>query len=347
LRERFVPSKQISSLYFGGGTPSLFSPPLLQKIFSCLFDCGFVFLPDVEVTIEINPATITAETLAQYLYTGFNRFSVGAQSFSEMQLKSCGREHSVDDTLKTIELLRSHAVNFSLDLLFALPQQNSRDLAYDLDMIVSSEPKHVSPYILTVPNGHPLSKNRPLENEQIEMFHLVDKKLCSAGFEQYEISNYSKPGFESRHNICYWSDQAYWGIGLSAHSYFPQRNLGLRFWNPKSMALYEKQLEGLEDELLPITGVACNQFEALKAHEALTDYCHMHLRMNRGLQKAAARRKFGAKKMTLLSSKMQKLLKEGLIEQSNSHWALSPQGRMVSNQVFLELTFSAQELSAN
>src|SRR5690606_23950909 len=122
-------------------------------------------------------------------------------------------------------------VNFSVDILFGLPSQTVDALKRDIDEAFAFEPRHVSPYCLTVPEGHPLADIRPPEGEQVKMFEVIHSELTARGMERYEISNYSLPGFESRHNLLYWTDQPYLGLGLSAHSYSKAAPWGVRYWN--------------------------------------------------------------------------------------------------------------------
>jgi oxygen-independent coproporphyrinogen-3 oxidase len=155
----FEPTK-LASLYFGGGTPSLIPAPFILSIISELANCGFEIDSDSEVTIEINPATVNEEKLDFYIKSGINRFSVGAQSFNDDLLKLCGRRHLAEDTRHTLRLLRERSLNYSFDLLFALPSQTLDQLKQDLDEVELFDPPHLSAYCLTVPSGHPMAKNR-------------------------------------------------------------------------------------------------------------------------------------------------------------------------------------------
>ncbi|MCX7978714.1 MAG: radical SAM family heme chaperone HemW, partial [Bdellovibrionaceae bacterium] len=218
-KSSLFPQKKLDTLYFGGGTPSLVDPSLIAGTIKILGDCGFPVGPDTEVTMEVNPATLTPQKMEFYLDIGVNRFSVGAQTFKDSLLKMVKREHSSADTIETLRLLQKYEVNFSFDLLFALPEQTFDDLLYDLKMAIDFAPSHISPYCLTLNDTHPLNKGRPLDDVQVEMFHLISETLTSAGYRRYEISNFCLPQRESRHNMLYWTDQEYWGVGLSAHSY--------------------------------------------------------------------------------------------------------------------------------
>lgn len=353
--------KNIATIYFGGGTPSILEPELLNQIISELFKNGFQLVEGAEITLEINPATLDKKNLEKYLNAGFNRFSVGAQSFDDGLLKLCGRRHSSQDTRDTLKLLQSFGLNYSFDLLFGLPTQKISQLATDLDEIESHAPDHVSIYYLTVPQGHPLAKNRPAEHHQLKMFDLIEERLEHMGFEQYEISNFAKPGRFSRHNYRYWTDQAYWGLGLSAHSYLPQMGeWGVRFWNPKDFQLYEQQVSQVfQKEPKTLSSKNENsssvhpspwshwlhpdQLEFLKDFEALTDYFYMGLRRQAGVSWAELWDKFALKKSTLAHRiKMQSEL--GLIDEHSEGFRLSQKGKRLSNQVLEQFTFLKADL---
>jgi oxygen-independent coproporphyrinogen-3 oxidase len=342
--------RKLDTVYFGGGTPSLVPAQNIVAVLSLLTSHGFGLDRSTEITIEINPATIDPRKMEIYLKAGVNRFSVGAQTFDDALLKSVHREHNAAQTRETLQLLKSYGVNFSLDLLFALPGQNLQILKNDLSQILEINPPHISPYCLTVPEGHVLSRGRPLEDEQLEMFEIIRSELVGAGYQRYEISNFAKPGFESRHNSLYWSDDDYWGIGLGAHSYLRQDPWGLRFWNPNSIGVYEQQIKARESTFLPSIelGLATSQFERLERHQALTDFCHISLRRSQGLSKHGLTKKFGPEIARHLEGPLAHLVEQGLLQtplkKQDPIWVLSEQGLLLSNQVFGQLTFLKGEL---
>lgn len=329
--------KSLSTIYFGGGTPSLIPAPLIIELIQELSKHGFTSRPETEITIEINPATVDPKKLDQYLSAGVNRFSVGAQTFHDRLLKSVNREHNAKQTYDTLNLLKSYNLNFSFDLLFALPMQTVAELKSDVLTAIELGSSHISPYCLTVPEGHPLSKNRPLEDEQIEMFEIIHNNLTSRNFQRYEISNYSLPGKESRHNLLYWTDRPYWGLGLSAHSYSKSTAWGERFWNASNINLYESEI------LSALQQPPDSQREVLEKHQSLTDFCHTHLRITQGLSKATLEEKFGSKAAELVEKKTQPLLQRNLVELKDAHWRLTSAGILVSNQVFEVYTFSKND----
>lgn len=345
-KHQLYSSQPLDTIYFGGGTPSLIDSKLIVSLIDELAKYGFTPRPNAEITLEINPATVSESKLNDYLKAGFNRFSVGAQTFDNSLLKMVHREHNSQQTLDTLALLKKYNLNFSFDILFALPGQTLAGLINDLDIALDLGANHISPYCLTVPAGHPLSKGRPPEDEQIAMFDVISQRLLLAGYRQYEISNFSLPGFESKHNILYWDDQNYWGLGLSAHSYLKNNPWGSRFWNLSSINDYAEQIVLNENKLATSlsTALPVNQFEELDLHQALTDFCHTQLRMMRGLSKSTLKDKFPVEISTIVEIRLEKLVKKGLLSFFNDHWALTPQGIVISNLAFEEMTFLKNEL---
>jgi oxygen-independent coproporphyrinogen-3 oxidase len=341
IKAPVIGPRQLDTLYFGGGTPSLLNPTKLMEIINALKENGFELKKSAEVTLEINPATLTPEKLDLLIHGGFNRFSVGAQSFNDRLLKIANRKHSAQDTRDTLSLLNSHGLNFSLDILFALPTQKMDDLAHDLDEALSFNPPHVSPYCLTVPESNPMAKNRPQDETQVEMFSLIEKKLTERGLKRYEISNFAKPGFESRHNQLYWNDDEYWGIGLSSHSYLHRFEWGCRFWNPRPINEYIKDIENLTPGLWSLENAAPTTAERLKEHQALTDFFHISLRRAEGLSIKEFEKKFKRPLQSVAAKPLEKLLNRRLLLEKNDSLALSPEGVILSNYVFEELTFLA------
>jgi oxygen-independent coproporphyrinogen-3 oxidase len=338
-RKSFYAPQQLDTIYFGGGTPSLVDPENILLMVSELEKHGFQKGPDTEMTLEINPATLTPEKMRLYLNLGFNRFSVGAQTFNNSQLKKVRREHTAEQTLETLTFLKSYGVNYSFDLLFALPGQTLDDLQLDLDQVLHFSPAHVSPYCLTVPDENPLSKGRPPDETQVEMFDLITHSLTANGYHQYEISNFSKPGFESRHNSLYWLDQEWWGLGLSSHSYSKQTKWGVRYWNTRSIKDYETQIQKNEELKSPLD-LPMQQFENLEKNQALTDFCHTSLRMSSGLNLKKLETKFDATTSALVTQICEPLLKRKWLETTNDGYRLTQGGIVLSNQVFLDLTFT-------
>ena len=346
-KHRAFPKGPVDTVYFGGGTPSLISAELIVSLLEELAKYGFTTRPETEITIEINPATVDPKKMEMYLKAGINRFSVGAQSFDDRLLKMVHREHNAEQTRQTLRLLQSYKVNYSFDVLFALPHQTVDGLKKDLDEVLAFDPPHVSPYCLTVPEGHVLTKNRPLEDEQIEMFDLISNTLKSADYHRYEISNFSKKGFESRHNSLYWDNSQYWGLGLSAHSYMHEGPWGLRFWNASSIGAYEQQIKQNQAQEFSKASenLPAEQFEFLKKNQALTDFCHTSLRTALGLNENDLISRFSTEIKGQVVPQLKLFAEQGLLENhAQNQWRLTDEGLVLSNQVFAGLTYLEGEL---
>lgn len=331
----------LHSLYFGGGTPSLLPIKQLEKIMLALKSVPFITNSSTEVTIEINPENLTKEKLVQYQNLGITRFSVGIQSFQPSLLKICNREHSANDNYKSIELLQG--LNFSLDWLFGLPTQNLDLLSKDAQLFIEANAPHISPYLLTLQEFHPMNKSRPLDTEQVIMLSNIRTHLLKNNFQQYEISNFAKPGFKSKHNSLYWEDQAYWGVGLSAHSYFPaQSSWGVRAWNSSTMKTYgegvkQKQLKKLLDYYPQ------RKVETLSKAESLQDFCYTHLRTSLGLSEKKLLQKFGPTTLLMVKQQLASFVKKKLILYKKKTWLLTPQGINISNNIFFELSLLTEK----
>lgn len=345
-QHRFFAPQKLDTIYFGGGTPSLIPAPLIIALIQGLEQNGYSRGPGTEITLEINPATVDEKKLELYIENGINRFSVGAQTFDDRLLKMVKREHNAEQTKQTLKLLNKYHLNYSFDILFALPSQTKEGLVRDLEIAVDLQAQHISSYCLTVPAAHPLSKGRPPEDEQVEMFDLIHQKLNDYGYSQYEISNFARPGFESRHNLLYWTDQEYWGLGLSSHSYSKKSPWGSRFWNPSTIGAYENQIRsGIQKTWdLPELALSESQYETLKEHQALTDFCHTSLRMMRGLSQTALRAKFDPPIAQLVEELLLSLEKRSLLVFDNEHWSLTQRGLVLSNLIYSELTFLMEDL---
>lgn len=345
-RAGYFAPRPLDTLYFGGGTPSLLPPSEILAVIRSLEKHGYRIHDETEVTIEINPATLTPDKLNQYLDHGINRFSVGAQTFDDRLLKMVHREHNAAQTVETLEILGAKDVNFSFDILFALPTQTLEGVRSDLRRAVEMGAKHISPYCLTVPEGHPLSKGRAPDSEQVEMFDAIYDGLDAAGFSAYEISNFAKPGFESRHNLLYWTDEEYWGIGLSAHSYRKSEPWGMRFWNVTNINEYRRQVEAQKGQRFdsPNCHRDAAEYEILERHQSLTDFCHTSLRRLEGLRVTELKTKFGVEPTRLAVERLERMKTKGWLVQNDDFYALRRESIVLSNQVFAEMTFLAREL---
>lgn len=344
-RKNLYLQRKLSTVYFGGGTPSLLSPQQIGRIINQLKIEGFHFCPDVEITMEVNPATLTEDKCEGYRNIGVNRISIGCQSFNDELLKACNREHNAQETRETINLVKKYFDNFSLDLLFSLPKQGLKHLRSDIEEILSFAPPHVSAYCLTLAEGHPMNQGRVSDDEQVTMFEEILNDFKRAGLNRYEISNFAKSGFESRHNNLYWLDENYWGLGLSAHSYKKNPDWGYRFWNPSSYEAYLKHVDEIPPGEDRIEKSFHDKFyEKLTQHESLTDFCHTSLRLHQGLNRGKLDEKFGSTLIPLAEGRLSELVEKKLISRKPGGWSLTERGVLLSNQVFANLLFTQADI---
>ena len=340
-RHHGIADRNLRSIYFGGGTPSLIPAKEIISIIGYLKN-HFSFHPNIEISIEINPGTLTEESLNSYQSAGINRFSVGVQTFRDDLLKLFNREHSSKQTRNTLDLLMRSKAVFSTDLLFALNNQSVANLKKDLDLLLFYKPHHISTYYLTLPAHHILQKNRPVESVQLQMFKQIELCLKTASFDHYEISNFARNGFYSRHNFSYWSDKNYWGLGLSAHSFLKVNNKRVRFWNPKNLKLYAQQIEK-KAQPFPFSTLPEEQKEILTLYEALSDFCYTALKTRWGIQQKKLRSLFGNKASELVLNRLKTLQKENWIRNRGNRWYLPFSSWLISNHIFREMTFSKEE----
>lgn len=334
----------LSSIYFGGGTPSLMGPQRIERLIKKIQSLGYSFDSTCEITLEINPGTLSAQDILDLKHAGVNRFSIGIQTFEDHTLKLIGREHSAKESLQTLKLVKAANVHFTSDLILALPNENFDTFQKNLNTLLQFEPTHLSVYVLTVPEKNFLAQSMPKEDLLDELMDFSEEILFSKDFERYEISNYRKKNSPpSRHNLLYWNDQNYWGVGLGAHSYLKNKGLwGVRFWNPRTLLSYEKQLlQRTKDLSFPPK----KQQEELQLNESLTDFCFTHLRQWDGLSEMTLKKKYPMKIRNIVVENLQNLQKDGYIESNDQQWRLSKKGRKFADHVFRQLCFSAEDVA--
>ncbi|WP_138159297.1 radical SAM family heme chaperone HemW [Peptoniphilus catoniae] len=325
----FIKDKEIESIFIGGGTPSCVKKEYIEeilkrvKVYNDLKNTG-------EITIEINPNSLTKDKLLSYKAAGVNRFSLGAQSFNDRLLSLIGRIHKKDDILKAVDLFeRCKIKNFSLDLMSALPYQKLSDVKECIDYIKDIKPKHISYYSLILEKGTPLYNNRdkylfPDETEDRNMYHYIVNELEHLGLKQYEISNFALPGYESRHNLRYWKLKNYLGLGLSAYSNIEN----FRFNNSYSFKTYIENLNNQES--------AVDEVEALSKEDRINEYIIMTLRINDGLNIKDFNKAFNLDFESEYKKEIEKNINAKLIESSKEGIRLTKKGLDLSNQVELD-----------
>ena len=313
---------------------------------------GFDLNQIKEITVEVDPKTMDdIRDLSILKSGGINRISLGVQSCNDKFLAQIGRIHRSIDIQKTIDALHKHQLPFSMDLLFGLPNQTLDDLKNDLESFLKHSPCHISAYLLEVPAHNKLYLEQPLESVQAEMFEFIEENLVENGFNRYEISNYAKSQYESQHNLLYWNDCSYLGLGLGAHSYlkFPDVifEWGMRFWNPRIMSRYKTWVEGLSFKKNLYKAKQDKEKEELKIHQSLTDFCHTQLRKTKGLSYQGLLNKYDKEIGQMILKKCKLLERRGLLFIYNLKndliLVLSKKGRIFSNLVFQELTFLKED----
>ena len=235
----------IETIYFGGGTPSLISAKLIENVIKYIKE-NFKCSENLEITLEANPNTLSLDKLEILKNSGVNRISIGNQSFNIKTLQKLGRDHKPEQTLKLIEYCQKVGItNINLDLIYGVENQTLRDLEEDLRIYTSLPITHISAYMLTAYEDTPLGSmvldgkyKLPDEETTIKMFYLINETLESKSFYRYELSNWAKKGCECKHNIFYWTDEYYLGVGVSASSYIEN----IRFTNTKNLGIYFEKL---------------------------------------------------------------------------------------------------------
>ena len=321
---------RFGTLYFGGGTPSLLSAGQLEKILETLHG-KFEFGKDFEFTLEMNPATVSLEKLKDFRSLGVNRASFGVQTFDDRALKILARGHDADDARQTFELLRKAGFeNISFDLIGGLPNQTLADWDKNLTEAINLNPEHLSLYLLEIHEGTPLagqirSGRQPVPDEDLagEMYQLMCEKVSKQGFEQYEISNFAKKGYESKHNNKYWLLEPVFGFGVSAHSFDGNKT---RWSNERDTNRYVSLLESGKSPVV--------ERETLSAKQLSGEFAFLNLRLTEGLDLIEYERRYGKNPLEEYVADLKIAEKTGLIEFSNDRLRLTPKGRLFSNEVF-------------
>ncbi len=311
----------VDTVYFGGGTPTLMSPGDYKTILNALYD-GYNISAGAEITTECNPATADMEHLYKLRELGINRLSIGAQSLDDGELKKLGRIHTAEDFKKIFRAARGAGFgNISSDIIYGIPGQNKVGLQKTLEELCSLKPEHVSAYCLKVEEGTPFGRMGealilPGEDETADMYFDAIKILSGYGLEQYEISNFAQPGYESRHNLKYWKCDEYLGFGVSAHSYFG----GERFACHSDIGRY-------------FTGDFTDENTRIKlsAADCETEYVMLSMRLSHGLDAAEYRRRFGNDPFIKYRSRFDKFIKDGYVISDEMGYRFTPCGMLVSN----------------
>jgi len=322
----------VDTMYIGGGTPSLLEPALLADMLRALretFACAWE-----EVTLEADPETIEADKAAQWVAAGINRISLGTQSFVDEELKAAGRLHRREDIYRAVPILRDAGIrNISFDLIAGLPKQSRESWLGSLYELVELSPAHVSVYIMEIDEGSRLglevlrggarysARDLPSEDEMAEFYENAQAILKAAGYEQYEISNWAKPGFASRHNLKYWRREAYLGFGAGAHSFS-----GTQRWaNVHDAAAYVAAISAGRS--------AAECVERVTREQALEEELFLGLRQLGGIDLLRIQREYCVN----LEEKVGRLASAGMIEREGELVRLAAGKLSISNEVIVEL----------
>ena len=329
---RSLAAPTVDTVYFGGGTPSLLDPAHLSAILETIrgtFSSAFS-----EVTLEADPETVDQPKAEAWAEAGINRISFGVQSFSDVELKAAGRMHRRADVYRAVPILRAAGVaSISFDLIAGLPHQTLETWQNSLDELIQLGPEHVSVYLLEVDEESRLGSELlrggtkysasavPTDEQMADFYDLARAQLSHAGYEQYEISNFAKPGFASQHNRKYWRREPYLGFGAGAHSFS-----GTQRWaNAHDAANY---VQAIASGKVPL-----EQLEDISAEQALEEELFLGLRQLEGIDLARLERAYG----TSLESRFTRLHENGLVERYGSVVRLAPARLSISNEAFVEL----------
>ena len=350
----------LQTVYLGGGTPSLLPPELLKHLLKglrSLYDFGSI----TEFSAEVNPGTLTRKWMDAATSLGVNRISMGAQSFQPAILQTLGRIHTVEQIRSSVSLIRAAGIrNLSLDLMFGIPGQTLSDWHETLECALELEPEHLSVYGLILEENTLLKREvdagclvLPEPELERDMYDLAIRTLASRGFEQYEISNFARAGFACQHNIGYWQQIPYLGLGLSAASMFPLDRLSssardslhlpdapsepgfpcLRQTNPAALSDYESMIRR------PSSGIAAPQrvTERISAREARFETLMLGLRMNSGVSEKRFETLHRVSMVNIYGEKLRMLQDNGLLIHQDGSWRLTRRGMDIQNSVLVEL----------
>jgi oxygen-independent coproporphyrinogen-3 oxidase len=320
----------VDTIYFGGGTPSLLAPAQLELILATVHDC-FKIDPKSEITLEINPGSVDEAKLYAFRSMGVNRASFGAQTFDDAELGKLGRSHTTADTLKTFADLRSVGFeNVSFDLIAGLPGQTLAGWERNIRQALDLRPEHLSFYLLEVHSGTPLAEHirrgiQPEPDDDLAgvMYQWMLEQAAAAGYEHYEISNLCLPGFHSRHNVKYWTAEAYYGFGCSAHSY----DGATRRWsNQRDVLKYVSLVENSESAVV--------DEQQLSQTDVRAEAVFLGMRLMRGVDLLRYRESFGVDLRDEHAEDLDRFCKAGLLELDGDLIRLTRTGALLSNEVF-------------
>jgi oxygen-independent coproporphyrinogen-3 oxidase len=317
------------SLYLGGGTPTVLSAELLARTLMTCVD-HYHQVDRAEITVEANPGTVDAAQLSALVTLGVNRLSLGVQTFDERMLALLGRVHTAEEATDTYHLTRDAGLeNINLDFIYGLPTQDLRHWEIDLSKAISLKPEHLSLYCLSVERGTALARRisggelpSPDPDLAATMYELAEARLAEAGYLHYEISNWALAGRQCQHNMTYWHNQPYLGLGAGAHSFDGQ----FRYSNVLSPEEYVRRVKAGQD-----TAVERSEIDRLTE---MSETMIMGLRLDRGVSFEAFEERFGLSLVEVYGAQIRQLIEMGLLDANGSSLHLTARGRLLGNEVF-------------
>ncbi|HBL79799.1 MAG TPA: coproporphyrinogen III oxidase [Aequorivita sp.] len=322
----------VETIYFGGGTPSLLSSEELQQIFETIYK-NYTVSENPEITLEANPDDLSKEQIHKFTNSQINRLSIGIQSFFEEDLKLMNRAHDASEALESIKNAKQYFENISIDLIYGIPGMGNERWKRNLEIALSLDVPHLSCYALTVEPKTALKKFiekgivPPVDEEAAKQhYEILLSETEKAGLENYEFSNFGKPGFHSRNNTAYWEGKPYLGIGPSAHSYDGK----FRSWNIANNTKYIKSIEAGE---LP------SEKELLSKQDKYNEYIMTGLRTKKGVSLGKVESEFGKKYSEYLLKQAENLLKNNLLILENETLKISKKGKFLSDGIAADLFF--------
>lgn len=341
LRREYLSGDTVSTIYLGGGTPSTLSVGELQRLLEAV-QHHFVVAPDAEITIECNPDDLNEPMVAQLAELPFNRVSLGVQSFDDAELTFLHRRHTATQAVEAVRLLQHHGFdNISIDLMYGLPQQTLQRWHKTLQTALELEVQHISAYNLMYEDNTPLTQWRQsgrvaeLDEElTVAMFGALTERLAQAGFEQYEISNFCRPGFRSRHNSAYWHGVPYLGVGAAAHSY----NGHARQWNVADTQAY---IDGIEQGRIP------SETEQLTDENRYNEFVFTGLRTSDGIDLAQLETRFGRAAADYCLCCAAAHIERQHLQLRGNHLCLTQSGILISDGIMADLMSVNNEVKIN
>ncbi len=357
LRENGIEA-ETPTVFFGGGTPSLLEPSQVKAIIEAISG-SFTLHDDAEISMEVNPESVTQEFVREVVAAGVNRFSMGAQSVDDSELRMLGRLHDAAGIGHAIEALRAGgATNVNLDLMYGLPHQTLQTWESSLKGALGLTPEHLSLYALTVEEATPFhgwveSGRLPLPDPDLaaDMYEMAEERMRDAGYDQYEISNWARPGRECRHNLAYWLNSQFLGFGPGAHSHL----FGTRFSvmrQPRGYIQHMSELSGKTSlgapTLPPPNGYidSADSLRAIAPIDTVDPYAEsmrraetfiLGLRLNRGVSEEGYRQRFGVLPTEIFSDAIETCVTDDLLERDHDVLRLTARGRLLSNEAFVRI----------